>query len=178
MADISDRASKGPPLSRDPDMTTASATPTQMAESIPAECADADRIVALTFQTAFANWPFRFGLMELRRFRHEVAGEYIDALDEVLHEECNTANSVGEIPAVTKKRAIPMEEAWGRRVSGRRRRSGDLLDSRQIGDVRARDKRAQHRVLRISRRDRPRAADDVYADRDHRVAVVPRNSCR
>jgi len=71
-----------------------------------------------------------------------------------------------------------MEEAWGRRVSGRRRRSGDLLDSRQIGDARARDKRAQHRVLRISRRDRPRAADDVYADRDHRVAVVPRNSCR
>src|SRR5215468_5649158 len=74
MTVICDGIFEDPPLSRDPDVTTASATPTQVPDSIPAECADADRIVALTFQTAFADWPLRFGLVELRRIRHEVAG--------------------------------------------------------------------------------------------------------
>ena len=60
-------------LSRDPDMTTPRATPTQMPDGIPSECADADGIVALTFQTAFADWPLCFGLVELRQLRHEEA---------------------------------------------------------------------------------------------------------
>src|SRR5262245_12001839 len=77
-------------------MTTASATPTQMPESIPAECADAHRIVAFTFQAAFADWPLRFGLIELRRLRDEVARSISTPLASFCTKNGNMADYVGK----------------------------------------------------------------------------------